>query len=173
MSLKDFIITKNIKRIRREVQFSNFETAKSISVLYCIRNKSDYEKVKQFSSEISKKGINISTLAYVFKPDEIGNNYFGQDNNNFFSDKHITKFGKIKEPVITDFLNTETDILINLCTLKLFYTEYLFALSKAKFKVSGIIDCKYSDLNINLNNNQNLNFLIEQITYYLSVIKQA
>ncbi|MCD6556416.1 MAG: hypothetical protein J7K64_04410, partial [Bacteroidales bacterium] len=98
---------------------------------------------------------------------------FGQDNNNFFSDKHITNFGKIKEPVITDFLNTETDILINLCTLKLFYTEYLFALSKAKFKVSGIIDCKYSDLNINLNNNQNLNFLIEQITYYLSVIKQA
>ena len=153
MSLKDFIITKNIKRIRREVQFSNFETAKSISVLYCIRNKFDYEKVKQFSSELSKKGINISTLAYVFKPDEIGNNYFGQDNNNFFSDKHITNFGKIKEPVITDFLNTETDILINLCTLKLFYTEYLFALSKAKFKVSGIIDCKYSDLNINMNNN--------------------
>ncbi len=173
MNLKDFIITKNIKRIRRKVQFYNFETAKHISVLYCIRNKSDYEKVKQFALDLSEKGINVSTLAYVFKSDEIGNLYFGMDNNNFFSEKHITKFGKIKEPVITDFLNTETDILINLCTENNFYTEYLFALSKAKFKVSGIIDCKYSDLNINHNENQSIDFFIDQVTYYLSIIKQA
>ena len=127
MNLKDFIISKNIKRIRRKVQFYNFETAKHISILYCIRNKFDFEKVKQFVHNLKEKDINISTLAYVFKSDEIGNIYFGMDNNNFFSEKHITKFGKIKEPVITDFLNTETDILINLCTENNFYTEYLFA----------------------------------------------
>ena len=173
MSLKDFIISKNIKRIRRNIRFHNFETAKNISVLYCIRNKSDYEKVKQFTGELSGKGIEISTLAYVHKPDEIGNNYFGQGNNNFFSEKHISKFGKIKEPCINDFLNKKTDILINLCTENTFHTEYLFALSKADFKVSGIINCKYSDLNINYSKNQNLDFLIEQITYYLSIIKQA
>ncbi len=173
MNLKDFIITKNIKRIQREVQFSNFETAKHISVLYCIRAKSDYERVKQFTHELSEKGINISTLAYVFKPDEIGNIYFGVDNNNFFSEKHVTKFGKIKEPDIRDFLNKESDILINLCTENNFYTEYIFALSKAKFKVSGIIDCKYSDLNINHKNDKSFDFFIDQITYYLSIIKQA
>ena len=173
MNLKNFIITKNIKRIKRKVQFYNFETAKHISILYCIRKKIDYEKVKQFARKLIEKNININTLAYVFKPEDLGNTYFGLDNNNFFSEKHITKFGKIKEPFITDFINTETDILINLCTENIFYIEYLFALSKAKFKVSGIIDCKYSDLNINHNENQSTDFFIDQVTYYLSIIKQA
>ncbi len=173
MNLKDLIISKNINRSRRKVEFHNFETAKNIAILYCIGNKDDFERVKHFAKELLQKGINISTLAYVPKTEDIGNIYFGQGNNNFFSEKHITKFGKIKEVCITDFINKKNDILINLCTENSFYTEYIFALSKAKFKVSGIIDCKYSDLNINYKKTQNPDFLADQIMYYLSTIKQA
>lgn len=173
MGLKDFIISNNIKRSHRKVQFHNFKTAKNISLLYCIRNKDDYEAVKQFVKDLTNKGLNINILAYVIKADEIGIKYFGQGTNNFFSDKHITKFGKIKETCINDFVNKKPDILINLCQEDYFYTEYIFALSKAEFKVSGIVGCKYSDLNINSSVTKDINFLIEQITYYLSVIKKA
>ncbi len=173
MSLKDYIISKNINRSQREIEFHNFNTAKHVAILYCIKSKADFDRMKQFAHELSQKGITINTLAYVVKSDDIGNIYFGQDNNNFFSEKHITKFGKIKESVITDFINEQTDILINLCTENNFYSEYVFALSKAKFKVSGIIDCKYSDLNINYTEDQNPDFLADQIMYYLSIIKQA
>ncbi len=173
MSLKDFIISKNIKRIRRNVRFHNFETAENIAILYCIQSKSDYEKIKEFAEELSQKGINVNTLAYVVKPDDIGNIYFGQKNNNFFSEKHITKFGKIKETCIKDFINNKTDILINACIKNNFYTKYIFALSKAEFKVSGITGCKYSDLNINISENENSDFFTEQVMYYLNIIKQG
>jgi hypothetical protein len=173
VNLKDFIISKNIKRSHRNVRFHNFETAENVSVLYCIKNKSDYEEVKQFVKELEKKGLKTETLSYVYKPEEIGHIYFGMDNNNFFSDKHISKFGNIKESCIHEFLNKKTDILINLCCDELFFTEYIFALSKADFKVSGIQGCKHSDLNINLQQTNTTRFLIDQITYYLSIIKKA
>lgn len=173
MSLKDYIISKNIKRNRREIEFHNFETAKTVSILYCIRNKKDFDRMKHFANQLTQKNIEINTLAYVLKPDDIGNVYFGQDSHNFFSEKHINKFGKIKEPSIYNFINYNSDILINLCTDNNFYSEYIFALSKAKFKVSGIIDCKYSDLNINYTEQEDPDFLADQIMYYLNVIKQA
>lgn len=173
MSLKNFIINKNIKRSIRKTQFHNFDTAKNISLLYSIKSEDDFSAVKKFAEDLKNKGFQINTLAFVLKPEEIGNKYFGQNNDNFFSEKHISKFGNIKETCIKDFVNGKTDILINLCHKKYFCTEYIFAISKAEFKVSGIIGCKYSDLNINLSEAKDIHFLIEQITYYLSVIKKA
>ncbi|NPA68116.1 MAG: hypothetical protein GXO50_05860, partial [Chlorobi bacterium] len=101
MGLKDFIINKKIKRNKRNVKFHNLNTAKNIAVLYCIKNKTDYEKVKKFISYLKEKKINVSALGFVFKPDEIGNIYLGQSGNHFFSEKHINKLGKIKEECIT------------------------------------------------------------------------
>jgi len=173
VSLKDFIIRNNIEKNKRTVQFHNLKTAKKIAVLYCINNDKDYEEVKHFATYLSDNEIDISSLAFVKKQDEIGNKYFGQSENHFFSEKHITKFGKIKEDCIKNFIDKKFDICINLCIDNNFYSEYIFALTNADFKVSGIIDCKYSDLNINIESNKKLSFLIEQITYYLNVINKA
>ena len=83
------------------------------------------------------------------------------------------RLGKIKETFINDFINTDVDILINLTASNNFYLEYVFALSKAKFKVSGIIDCKYSDLNFNYDRSRDLHYFISQVDHYLSTIKKA
>ena len=74
---------------------------------------------------------------------------------------------------LPDFINADIDILINLTCSNNFYTEYVFALSKAKFKVSGIIDCKYSDLNINYDRSKDLNYFITQVDHYLNTINKA
>ncbi|MCF6366329.1 MAG: hypothetical protein L3J35_09015 [Bacteroidales bacterium] len=173
MGLKDIIISKKIRKINRNVQFHNFETAKSVAILFTIGNKPEFDTVKNYYKEIEAKNINTHALGFVKKPDEIGQVYFGQGNFNFYSEKHITNIGKIKEEVVNNFIKQEFDILINLSCINNFYVEYIFALSKAKFKVSGIINCKYSDLNINFKREKGLQYMISQINHYLNTIKKA
>ena len=173
MSIKDIIISRNIKKRHRKIQFYNFETAKSVSILYSIDSKDNYNRIKEYIKKLSDKGLKIRSIGFVKDSEEIGRSYFGQKNSNFYSEKHISKFGSIKEVCINDFINAKDDILINLTFSNNFYLEYVFALSKAKFKVSGIIDCRYSDLNINYERNKGPDFFISQVDFYLSTIKKA
>ncbi len=173
MGIRNFIFSKNIKRSKRKVQFHNFKTAKSVAILYEIRNKSDYDIVKDYYSDLKKNSKEIYLLGFVKNKEEIGNIYFGKENMNYFSEKHISKLGKIKEVCISDFIKQEFDILINLSFENNSYIEYIFALSKANFKVSGVINCKYSDLNINYDRNKDMKYFISQINHYLSTIDKA
>ncbi len=173
MNLKDFIINRAIKRNRRKIQFHNLKTAKFVSVLHCIQDKSDYQILQDFTKELEKNDITVSSLSFVRNAEEIGQIYFGTNNNHFFSEKNISKFGKIKEAAITNFLNRKTDILINLCKENIFCTEYIFALSEAAFKVSGIQDCKHSDLKISMSQTDNVRQFTEQITHYLNIINKG
>ncbi len=173
MALKNIIIKRNIKKSVRKVQFFNYETAKSVGILYCIDSKTNFDRIKQYISDLSNRNLKVYALGFVKKPEEIGITYFGQGNFNFFSEKHIGKTGKIKEVCISDFINADIDLVINFTTSNNFYLEYVFALSKAKFKVSSIIDCKYSDLNINYDRSKDLNYFISQVDHYMSTIKKA
>lgn len=173
MALKDLIIKRNINKNLREVQFANLNSAKKVSVLYLIDNKENYDLIKDYMKKLTDKGIKVNSLGFVKDPEDIGRTYFGQSMNNFFSEKHITKMGKIKEVCVQDFINADDDILINLTPSNNFFIEYVFALSKAKFKVSGIIDCKYSDMNLNYDRSKDLNYFISQIDHYLTIIKKG
>jgi len=173
VALKDLIIKRKIKQTHRNVQFFNYETAKSVALLYKIESKQDTEVLKEYASYLSNKGLDVFTLGFVIKAQEIGTVYFGQGNNHFFSEKHITKTGKIKELCVKDFVGREVDILVNISNSNNFYLEYAFAISKAKFKVSGIINCKYSDLNIHYDTHKTNQYFIEQLNHYLSTIKKA
>jgi hypothetical protein len=173
VALNNFILNRKIKKTQRNVQFFNYETAKTIGILYKIENKHDFETVKEYSSYLSGKDMKVFSLGFVVNSDEIGTVYFGQGETNYFSEKHISKSGKIKETCVSEFIANELDVLVNLANPNNFYLEYVFALSKAKFKVSGIIDCKYSDLNINNIENKDIHYFIEQVNHYLNTIKKA
>lgn len=173
MALKDIVIKRNINRNVRKVQFANLDSAKTVSILYLIDTKINYDLIKDYIKKISDKGISVRSLGFVKNPEDIGRSYFGQSMNNFFSEKHITKMGKIKEVCVQEYINAKDDILINLTPSNNFFIEYVFALSKAKFKVSGIIDCKYSDMNLNYDRSKDLNYFISQIDHYLTIIKKG
>jgi len=171
--IRDYLTKINLKRNKRNIQFHNFESAKSIGLLFSINNKASFDIAKNYYKEIEAQKKDAHALGFVKNTEELGQTYFGQGNFNFYSAKHFSRFGKIKENAISDFTNKEFDILINLSNNNSFYLEYPFALSKAKFKVSGIIDCKYSELNISYDKNKDLNYFISQVNYYLNTIKKA
>ena len=173
MAIKDIIIKRKIGKRTRQVQFFNYSSAKSVGILYSIDNKTDFDRIKSYISELSNRNLEIHALGFVKKPEEIGTTYFGKGKLNYFSEKHITKTGSIKEICISEFINSEIDIVLNLASSNNFYIEYVFALSKAKFKVSGIIDCAYSDLNFNYDRNKGLDYFISQVDHYLNTIQKA
>jgi hypothetical protein len=173
VALKDIIIQKKIRKSNRHVQFHNYESASTIGILYSIENKSDQERIKNYISTLNEIQKTVYSLGFIKKAEEIGTVYFGRNNHNYYSEKHISKTGKIKEVCVSDFIQNELDILINAGYSNNFFLEYVFALSKAKFKVSGIIDCRYSDLNINYNQNKGLDYFIDQVDHYLNTIQKA
>jgi hypothetical protein len=173
VTLRDFRIQRKINKTHRNIQFFNYETAASVAVLYKIESKSDFDTVKDYTQYLINKGMKVYTLGFVIKHTDIGSVYFGQGTNYFFSEKHISKAGKIYEETVSAFIAEQPDILVNVSPSNNFYLEYVFALSKAKFKISGIIDCRYSDLNINCAGNKTIPYFIEQLNHYLNTIKKA
>ncbi len=169
MGLKNIFISRNLKKVKRKVQFHNFETAKKIGLLYPVNDAKTDKIVKNYAEELTN--FDIKTLGFVFNPEQIGNPYLGQSNSHYFTEKHFSKLGKIKETCISDFINNEFDILINLSQENNFFIDYVFGLSKAHFKVSGIENCKYSDFNID--KSKNLDDFISQVNKYLNIIKKA
>ncbi|NPA45226.1 MAG: hypothetical protein GXO49_06820 [Chlorobi bacterium] len=169
MGIKNIFISRNLKKVKRKIQFHNFETAKKIGLLYPVIDVETDKIVKKYAKELNN--FELQTLGFVFNHEQLGNPYLGQGNSHYFTEKHFSKLGKIKETCISDFVNNEFDILINLSQENNFYIDYVFGLSKAHFKVSGIKDCKYSDFNID--KSKNLNHFIEQVNKYLNIIKKA
>lgn len=155
------------------MQFNNLSSARTIGLIFYIKNKSDFDNAKEYAKELEDLGKEVTLLAYVINPNEIGNPYFGQGKYIFYSEKHFTKFAKIKETCITDFANTEFDILVNISDENYFYLEYIFALSKAHFKISGIDNCKYSDFTLNYNFTEGFKKFTSQINHYLNTIQKA
>jgi len=173
VSIRNFIVKRKLKNVSRKLQFNNLSSAKTVGLIFSIKNKSDFDNAKEYAKELESLDKKVTLLAYVLKPEEIGNPYFGQDKYIFYSDKHFTKFGKIKETCISDFANTEFDILINLSEKNYFYLEYIFALSKAHFKISGIADCKYADFTLSCNFTKGFKNFTSQLNHYLNTIKKA
>nr|WP_319512638.1 hypothetical protein [uncultured Draconibacterium sp.] len=99
---------------------------------------------------------------------------FDSDSNpaaeaNSLSVKDLNWWGIPKPEKISDFLETNLDLLLCLAAEKNYAVDYITALSQAKFKIgSSESDNSYFDLNIKIGKNQDAMFLAEQQIFYLA-----
>ncbi|GAB4297342.1 MAG: hypothetical protein Kow0068_21570 [Marinilabiliales bacterium] len=165
------ILNNKIKKITRQKGTFNLENAKSIGILFNARNIAYYNSAREFFNYLKNKRIDIWSLGYTEDPDVI-EAYSYQIGMNHFTKKSLNWYKKPKGNNIDQFINKELDILIDLSLIDFFPIHYIVGLSKAKMKV-GIYQehSKYYDLMIDIGDNKNLDFYIEQLKHYLSIIK--
>jgi len=171
--ISKLIQKRRIKLVKRNLQFNNFETANSIGILFNVEDDIYFKKIKIYIDTFLNTDKKVFALGFVKNKEDIGQKYLYRKGVDFYSKSDINIFGKVKNSSVTDFINETPDILINLSFENNFCVEYVFSLSRANFKISGLDKCEHSDLRIDNKNNKDLDFLTNQIDNYLKKLKKV
>jgi len=157
---------KVLNKISREM--INLNAAKSIGILYDASTASNIMAVTQFADKLKALDKEVYILAYV-------NNHVKENLNPVFFNKTDVNWANIPHgDKITTFQKRNLDILITALTKECLPIEYLAATSKAKFRVGSFSKNKinFYELMINTKENQQLEYLIQQIFHFLNVINK-
>ncbi|MGQ9846147.1 MAG: DUF6913 domain-containing protein [Bacteroidales bacterium] len=167
-----FLLNKRAKKIVRTKQFSNFETAKNIAVLFDATSTDNYTTarflLKYFiDNKIKFKGFGF---ANPYDAQEQSSAYSGIT---FFTEDNFSLTGAVINDAVKEFLKTEFDILIDLHQKPNYFIEAINAFSVAKMKL-GLKhnDTGFYDFMIDLNKEEaNSEVFVEHIKHYLNIIK--
>ena len=164
------LLEQELKLRERKVIYNNFHSASTIGVIFNAENKEFYKVAKEFMNYLDERGLKINGLSFVSKSDLIG--YFPYRKGvEYFGEDKLSWTGKPKEEGVEEFIERPLDILIDISLTDSFPIEYVFALSKAKFKIcNNSIKEKYADFVLQLKDKEDIDTYIEQIKHYLESI---
>jgi len=165
--IKELFVKKslrnNLHNVKNEVFTSNVQT---IGLLI---DESKFRHSKELIEELVLHGIaskNIKVITYRSKFNNKEVYLFPS-----FGNEHINWKGKIKEVFLTEFIETEFDLLISYYNNKNSVLMMITNLSKAKFKVGfSLIDEKINRWMINTDL-ENYKLFISELFKYLKNIK--
>jgi hypothetical protein len=157
-------LERKVDGLSRKTKVYNFDTAKTVVVIW---SSEEEEAFRIIQKALKEKNISLQSLYYNTNKKAVP-----EDINSFYK-VQLNWLGFAKEGPAVDFLQKEPDILIDLSIKKQFPVEVLVKLSKAAFKVgysSG--ENNPYDLNIDIHQKPEPNYLAEQIINYLNLINK-
>jgi hypothetical protein len=160
------------KKVERKLQLCNFETAKTIGIVYDALDQEHHKKIAGFIDLLLKTyAVQVHAVGFVLNA-ELRTAFSGQNGCKYITQKDFTWYGDEQNSIISDFISTPYDMLLDLSIETTYPMLYLTRLSKASFKVGRYIenDMRY-DLMIDVKKHETIDYLIEQIHVYLSMIK--
>jgi hypothetical protein len=167
----DYFFKKDLKFNNRKRVVHNFQTAKSIGILYDATDLKDMLMVSEFVNDLYQSKKDIKALGFVNK-NELSHNHIPMLQFDFFFLKDLNWYYKPQNYVIKNFLEKDYDILINLCTSNCVPVKYLAGSSKAKFKV-GKFEHNLSDYDMMIDvKKDSLETLIKEVKHYLNLINK-
>ncbi|HBX51138.1 MAG: hypothetical protein A2275_06255 [Bacteroidetes bacterium RIFOXYA12_FULL_35_11] len=170
--IASFILKNKLKNHSREKAFHNFESARTIGLICNAQDQKIYYHAKQFSEFLYAKNIKVYAIGFI-EGDAVLDAFSYQKGFNFISNKDLNWLKIPHGEIVENFIDNKFDILINLILEENFQVDYLVGLSQAKFKIGYIpSDGKWYDLTINITSNPKLEFFIEQVKHYLTMIKK-
>jgi hypothetical protein len=165
-------LRKSSRLNQRKRATFNFETAKTAGVVLYTKDAACFKATQDFVKFLKEKKIDTWSIGYA-DSDEVINAYSYQIGMNHFTKKNLNWYKKPVCPHTEQFVNKEFDILFDLCLDDFYPVQYIVGMSRAKFKVgSYMTEESFHDLIIDVNKNKNIEYLIEQIKHYITLIKQ-
>ncbi len=165
-------LKKNLKRKQHVARVHNFNTAQTIGILFNSLDEESFKKVKEFLSFLADNNLKVIGLGYV-PANKIPENLLMRKGINFFCKKNLNWFYKPKDEIVHQFIHQDFDILIDLSLNEYFPLYYIGSLSNSSFKIGRQSEkYQYQDLMIDIGKNNTIDYLIEQIKHYLTIINQ-
>ncbi|MDR2962760.1 MAG: hypothetical protein LBU90_03845 [Bacteroidales bacterium] len=169
-----YLLKLRSKHTQRKLHVNNFETAHSIAIMYHETSKTQAQKVMQFAQYIAHTYAETSISIMAFRALNKGKQVYKTED---FSKTIITQndfswYGTAKSATLEKFIQTPFDILIDLSMEEIFPLQYILQLSHASFKIGKLNSTLHYDFMIDVKNEKNIDFLIQQISVYLPSLKQ-
>ena len=172
LKIANYILSKEISTNNRKANLVTLSKAKKIGILFDAKSEDVVSQIKLLLKYFLKKNIDVEILGFV-QENKMDAHHLSTLHINYFNLNDVSLIGIPKSKKTNDFLKKTYDILINLSLDNTFATKYLSFKSNAKFKI-GIFRkhevLKY-DLLFKLKI-KSINYLIEQLTYYLELINK-
>lgn len=167
----DYVFKRDLKLNDRIREVHSFHSAKSIGILYDATDLEDMMMVSEFVNELFSQKKEVKALGYV-NLQELTHRHMPMLQFDFFFIKDLNWYYKPQNYIISNFVEKDYDILINLCTSNCVPVKYLLASSRAKFKVGKFEEeLKIYDLMIDVKE-QSLESLIKEVKHYLTLINK-
>jgi hypothetical protein len=157
-------IKKKLLKFGRSKKIIHPSDAKSIGIIYNVGEEKDYLIVTDFVGRLQNDKKEVRTLGWINLKDP-PHYCYPRLMFDYITKRNINWFHKPSGEKISDFMNKDFDILLNIDTTDNPSLTYATALSKAKFKV-GIYAEKnkdYFDFMIALDKTPEVPKLIEQM----------
>ena len=157
----------------RCVRACGLESAKKIGILYEATDEAQFEVVRKLLFDLQMRIPFVKALGFVDSK-ELSNFHLQPLDFSFFCNKELDWLGFPQEDTVSEFCNTDFDILICLDMEDKTPINYIKLRSKAGFKV-GLYDERNADLldvMVSLDEeNSNISELVKQIIHYLEAIR--
>lgn len=168
----NLILNNKLKKSNRNKQTHNLTTAKTIDILFYASNTNDFKIVKALVEKLVENNKQVNVLGYV-NAKTIPQQLYLINHFNFFckKDKNIIKIPK--SDIALEFINSKSDVLLDLSLSDFFCLKYIASLKNSTFKIGKFISEKsHLDMMIDINKDETIVYLIEQIIHYLNLIKR-
>lgn len=144
----------------------SFKGSKTVGLLFDATEPWKLDIIKNYVQKLTKQEKKVTVLAF-FNDKQKRDHYLYK----FFNREQLDKTLIPNTSDVKDFIDKPFDILINLSLEELVSLEYIAALSKAHLRIGPSTDKLYCyDLMIDVGN-ENLDFFIAQIDYFLNTVK--
>ena len=167
------LLRKKAAKVQRQKSYHNIDSAASIGLLFDSTVQANYFSARRFITSLVEAGKNVDALGMVLN-EEMLRYYTPSPNIRLFSIEKTTLFGFPNNQHVEDFIKTDYDILINICTMENLCVDYVMGLSRAKFKVSiKFPENDFADFALEYNGRTpETDELINRIKQYLTVISR-
>jgi hypothetical protein len=166
-----YLFLRQHKDQRQNRQAVSLREAGTIGILYDATHERNYEVIRKLVKDIRALHKEVLALGY-YNRRALPQNRFAKLGLDFFTRKSVGWTLKPSNQVVTNFINTEFDILINLNIEKCFPLKYISAKTQARFKI-GRWDRRNApicDLMIHTEEGLSLGQFVEQVMHYLNLI---
>ena len=156
-------LQKELKATKKERKRVNFNSAKTIGLLFEATNTDNREACIAYAETLKERRKRVSLLGYFDS---------NQQNSNFvfrhFNRKDFDWALRPSNEEVQEFIQQPFDLLINLDPVSKLHAEYIAALSKAHLRIGPSTPNTYSfDLMIDTSGSKDLQQFIQQMEFLL------
>ena len=167
-----WLLKKRQKSLDRSRVVHNFDTAQKVGVIFSLEDTESFDLTNEFLNFLANKKIKTYALGYCPQK-EIPSRVAPNSKINLFTQKDLNWYYMPTHPIVLQFMEEDFDILIDLSKQSHLPLKFVNNLSHAKFKVGKESNNgRNYDLMIRLSEDQDLQYLIEQIKHYVSRINK-
>ncbi len=157
---------------KRFVRIHTMKNSKSIGILWNPADEGSIDSYELLSKILRDKGIRSRGIAHVHSSREL-EMLTTITNSGFIHKRNVRWFGRPRSNSGLQFIAEPFDILIDLSIAKTIALQYILVHSSATFKVGWQgVETNYYDLNIDVSERPQCQYLLEQMVHYLENINE-